>query len=46
MKELQIRLEEVEKKLERLMYKGSNDGKLVDKKRELQRQIMELSKNK
>ncbi len=46
MKELQIRLEEVEKKLERLMYKGSNDEKLVDKKRELQRQIMELSKNK
>jgi hypothetical protein len=46
MKELEIRLEEIEKKLERLMYKGSNDEKLVDKKRELQRQIMELSKNK
>jgi hypothetical protein len=46
MKELEIRLEEIEKKLERLMYKGSNDEKLVDKKRELQKQIMELSKNK
>jgi hypothetical protein len=46
MKELEIRLEEVEKKLERLMYKGSNDEKLVDKKRELQRQIKDLATNK
>lgn len=39
LEELQSKLIEVEKKLDRLLAKGGNDEKLVDKKREIQQEI-------
>lgn len=44
LEELELRLNEIEKKLERLLSKGGNDEKLVDKKREIQKEIWKVLK--
>lgn len=43
--ELRLQLKEVNKQLDKLMLLGSNDESIVEKKRELQKQIRNL-KNK
>lgn len=40
--ELRLELKEVNKQLDKLMLLGSNDESIVDKKRELQKQIRNL----
>ena len=44
--ELRLQLKEVNKQLDKLMLLGSNDEKIVDKKRELQQQIRNLKTKK
>ena len=44
--ELRLELKEVNKQLDKLMLLGSNDESIVEKKRELQKQIRNLKKNK
>lgn len=44
--ELRIELKEVNKQLDKLMLLGSNDESIVDKKRELQKQIRILKNKK
>jgi hypothetical protein len=43
--ELRLQLKEINKQLDKLMLLGSNDESIVEKKRELQKQIRNL-KNK
>ena len=42
LEELQLKISKIDQKLERLLYKGSNDESLVDKKRKLLKQYFEL----
>jgi hypothetical protein len=44
--ELRLLLKEVNKRLDKLLLLGSNDESIVDKKRELQQQIINLKNNK
>jgi len=44
--ELRLELKEVNKQLDKLMLLGSNDESIVDKKRELQKQIRILKNKK
>ena len=44
--ELRLQLKEVNKQLEKLMSLGTNDERIVDKKRELQQQIRNLKNKK
>jgi hypothetical protein len=42
--ELRLQLKEVNKQLDKLLLLGSNDESIVEKKRELQKQIRNLKK--
>lgn len=42
--ELRLKLKEVNKQLDKLLLLGSNDESIVDKKRELQKQIRNFKK--
>jgi hypothetical protein len=44
--ELRLELKEVNKQLDKLMSLGSNDESIVNKRRELQKQIRDLKNNK
>lgn len=44
--ELRLELKEVNKQLDKLMLLGSNDESIVDKKREIQKNIRNLKINK
>ena len=44
--ELRLELKEVNKQLDKLMSLGSNDENIVNKRRELQKQIRDLKNNK
>jgi hypothetical protein len=44
--ELRLQLKEVNKQLDKLLLLGSNDESIVDKKRELQKQIRNLKNKK
>jgi hypothetical protein len=44
--ELRIELKEVNKQLDKLLSLGSNNESIVDKRRELQRQIRDLKAKK
>jgi hypothetical protein len=46
LQELRLELKEVNKQLDKLMLLGSNDERIVDKKRELQQQIRNLKTKK
>ena len=46
LQELRLQLKEVNKQLDKLMLLGSNDERIVDKKRELQQQIRNLKTKK
>jgi len=44
--ELRLQLKEVNKQLDKLLLLGSNDESIVEKKRELQKQIRNLKNKK